>query len=366
MSTLQVNNLITTDSSFTIPVKDILTEESPLFDTSVVPGNIVKLGNTSGIATMTVPDNQSQRLLITKDVSHPDDFSVLQINRNANYEGGTSGYVGSALVVRTTANSPTTTNTFEWAGLFILDNYVAKNPGGGGPGSGAVPQQVALYGQANKNSTSATWAGCFEINDNYYDGTVANGQSVGIEITVRGVGADSATPSRVGMHVAAHVPTGATAMEWGTAYYATSDAGANVRFRYVLKTEGIIGDSLIHNSATTNQASAALIRDVGSLTLGIDLSGATYGSGTAIRIAQGAKLSFDSADTNHIFSSAQGLVTNSVFNLKSSIALPSVNGSINNTSTSASAGTASGLPAAPSGYWNITIDGVTKRVPYYN
>lgn len=35
-------------------------------------------------------------------------------------------------------------------------------------------------------------------------------------------------------------------------------------------------------------------------------------------------------------------------------------------STSATAGTAGALPATPAGYLSIVIDGVEKKVPYYN
>jgi len=324
------------------------------------PGYGLKFGDTSGIPTINVRDATDQRILLSKDVTHPDDYSVLQINRTANYSGGTTGFVGSALRVQTDVSTPSSASTFEWAGLFILNNQVPATVSGSGPG--AVPQQVALYGQANKNATSATWAGCFEINDNYYDGTVAKGQSVGIELTVRGVGADSSIMSRVGMHVAAHTPEGSTGAEWGAAYFATSDTTKNVRFRHGLRVEGLIGDSLIYNSAGTDQASAALIRDAGALTIGIDLSAATYGSGVAMRLKNSMRISFDGADTNQIYGSTSGIITKGKLNMQNSFAIPASG----NTSTAATAGGVASLPATVAGFVNFYVDGVVKKIPFYN
>ncbi len=324
------------------------------------PGYGLKFGDTSGIPTIEVADNINQRVLLTKDVTNPNDFSVLQINRNANYEGGSSGFVGSALLVKTTARSDSTIANFEWAGLFILDNWVANNTAGGGPGSGAVPQQVALYGQANKNSTSATWAGCLEIND--YQGTSANGPAIGLEITVRSTGTDTTTPSRVGMHVAAHTPETSDAAEWGIGYYATSDAGKNVRFRDVFRVDGIVGNAVLLNNATTNQAASALIKDRGSLVTGIDLSGATYSSGVALRLKVAQRISLDENDTNQLYSSSAGIIAKGRVNMTNSFAIPS-SGNVTGTAT---AGGGASLPATVSGFISILIDGTTKKIPYYN
>lgn len=327
---------------------------------TATPGYGLKFGDTSGIPTIKVADNINQRVLLTKDVTNPDDFSVLQINRNANYEGGSSGFVGSALLVKTTARSNSSTANFEWAGLFILDNWVADNPAGGGPGSGSTPQQVALYGQANKKSSSATWAGCLEINDD--QGTSAKGPAIGLEITARSIGADTTIPSRVGMHVAAHTPEGSNAAEWGIGYYATSDTGKNVRFRDVFRVDGIVGNAVLVNNATTNQASSALIKDMGSLVTGIDLSGATYSSGVALRLKVAHKISLDENDTNQLYGSAQGIVVRGRLNMTNSFAVPS-SGNVTGTAT---AGGVAALPATVGGFITIFVDGVPKKIPFYN
>ena len=325
------------------------------------PGYGLKFGDTSGIPTIRVADNINQRVLLTKDVTNPDDFSVLQINRNANYSGGTVGFVGSALCVRTDINTPSSVGTFEWAGLFIMNNKAPANTSGGGPGSGAAPQQVALYGQANKDSTSATWASCMEINDN--QGTSANGPAIGQEITVRAIGADTPIPSRVGLHIAAHTPdNNLIGMEWGIGFYVTSDTAKDVRYRDVFRVDAIVGNAVLLNNATTNQAGAVLIKDNGSLTAGIDLSGATYSSAVALRLKVAQRISLDENDTNQLYSSSAGIIAKGRVNMTNSFAVPS-SGNVTGTAT---AGSGASLPATVGGFISIMIDGVTKKIPFYN
>lgn len=325
------------------------------------PGYGLKFGDTSGIPTIEVADDTAQRVLFTKDVTHPDDFAVMQINRNANYSGGTVGFVGSALRVQTDIKTPSSVGTFEWAGLFILNNKAPANTSGGGPGNGAAPQQVAIYGQANKDSTSATWASCLEISDN--QGTSANGQAIGQEITVRAIGADTPTPSRVGLHVAAHTQdNNLIGMEWGVAVYATSDTAKDVRFRDVFRVDAIVGNAVLLSNATTNQADSALIRDKGSLAIGIDLSGATYSSSVALRLKAAQRISLDENDTNQLYSSASGIISKGRLNMVNSFAVPS-SGNVTSTAT---AGSGASLPATVSGFISIMIDGVTKKIPFYD
>lgn len=325
------------------------------------PGYGLKFGDTSGIPTITVADDTTQRVLLTKDVTHPDDFAVMQINRKANYSGGTVGFVGSALRVQTDIETPSSVGTFEWAGLFILNNKAPANTSGGGPGNGAVPQQVALYGQANKNSSSATWASCLEISDN--QGTSANGSAIGQEITVRAIGADTPTPSRVGIHVAAHTPdNNLIGMEWGIGFYVTSDTAKNVRFRDVFRVDAIVGNAVLLNNATTNQAGATLIKDKGSLTAGIDLSGATYSSAVALRLKVAQRISLDENDTNQLYSSSAGIIAKGRLNMTNSFAVPSSG----NVTSAATAGGGASLPATVGGFISILIDGVTKKIPFYN
>ncbi|HHK8874958.1 TPA: hypothetical protein ACQZB3_000538 [Escherichia coli] len=353
MSTLRVDNLEAIDGSKTVKVSEILDSTSTEISDIALPGGILRFGNTSGIPTVNISDDVDQRILLSKDVTNPNDLTVLQINRNANYEGGTAGYVGSALLVNTTVKTASKTKNYEWAGLFIMNNYAPD--ASTGTADSATPQQVSLYGQSNKYSTSATWAGCLEIND--YNGVSANGAAIGLEVTVRSTGADTTTLSRVGMHISAHTPSTSDAAEWGTAYFATTDASKNVRFRHVLRAEGIVGDSVLYNVASTNQASAALIRDAGSLTMGIDLSSATYSSGAAIRVKNGNKISFDGQDTNYLMgSTSNGIICPGILTLKSSFQI------ISSPST-VLAGAA--FSTTSDGFIIFELDGVQKKIPYF-
>lgn len=328
---------------------------------TATPGYGLKFGDTSGIPTIKVADDTTQRVFLTKDVTHPDDFAVMQINRNANYSGGTVGFVGSALRVQTDIKTPSSVGTFEWAGLFILNNKAPVNTSGGGPGNGAVPQQVALYGQANKDSTSATWASCLEISDN--QGTSANGQAIGQEITVRAIGADTPTPSRVGLHIAGHTPdNNLIGMEWGIAVYVSANTNQAIRFRDVFRVDSIVGNAVLLSNATTNQADAALIKDKGSLSAGIDLSGATYSSGVALRLKVAHKISLDENDTNQLYGSPLGIVAKGRLNMTNSFAIPS-SGNVTSTATG---GGGAALPATVGGFISILIDGVPKKIPFYN
>ena len=325
------------------------------------PGYGLKFGDTSGIPTIKVADDTTQRVFLTKDVTHPDDFAVMQINRNANYSGGTVGFVGSALRVQTDIKTPSSVGTFEWAGLFIMNNMAPANTSGGGPGNGAVPQQVALYGQANKNSTSATWASCLEISDN--QGTSANGQAIGQEITVRAIGADTSTPSRIGLHIAAHTPdNNLIGMEWGIAVYVSASTNQAIRFRDVFRVDSIVGNAVLLSNATTNQADAALIKDKGSLSVGIDLSGATYSSSVALRLKIAQRISLDENDTNQLYGSYAGIIAKGRLNMTNSFAVPSSG----NVASTATEGGGASLPATVGGFITILIDGVPKKIPFYN
>lgn len=326
-------------------------------DGTVVPGKIPKFSSTGGVATLTIPDDTAQRLFINKVCTHPDDFSVVQVGRHANYSGGTAGYVGTAFQAKTYVE-PTATATSEWTGLFQLDNNAPNNPSGTGPGSGALPQNVALYGQAQKRSTGSTWAGCFEIND-HLNG--ANGAAIGIEVACSTEGADVfATPQRNGVHVAVgELVAGGTAAEWGRGFWIST--GANASSIYGFAMTGIVGDSVFNNKAGTSGAAGALMRDSGNLVLGIDLSAATYSSFIALKTKIGHRIAFDADGTFYLVGNASigGLLCNSNFQINGKLGYLSAN-----TSLTATAGSRT-LPSNPGGFLNIQIDGSNFRIPYY-
>lgn len=313
------------------------------------------VGNGKVIPTLNVYDDPDQRLYLHKVVTNPDDLSVLQISKDSSYTGGTAGFVSTALNVVSTVKGDGG-NTYEWAACFVMNNYMNSTQTSG---EASVPQQVGIYAQANKYGNSATWASCMEIND--ATNTSSTGAAIGQEITVKCIGSDATTPTRVGMHISATTnDDNAIGAEWGIAYLAGTNSDLNTRFRYVIKSTGIVGDSVLYNDATTNQVSAALIRDTGSLVLGIDLSKATYSSSAAIRLTLGQQIQLSSDGALNIRGNSAGIVVTGMLNLVNSFALPSTN-----TATTASAGTAGALPSQVKGYIIVKVDGVNVKIPMY-
>lgn len=324
---------------------------------TVAPGNVAKFGDTSGIATLTVPDDPAKRLLLEKNCSNPDDFTVLQVNRSANYTGGTVGYVGTAILAQTTVNQ-SANGTFEWTALFKMDNNAPKNSAGGGPGDGSSPQNVAVYGQALKRNTSSTWAGCLEIID---EQTPANGAAIGLEIACSADGADSATPQRIGSHItlADRLPGGQD-VEWGRAYWASASS-AGTRFRIGYDFTGVVGDA-VFSATATSYTNATLIKDRGQLAAGIDLTQATYTTGRAIHLKTGHRIALDVDATQTLRGTTDGPAIEGRLNLTNSFAVPSAG----NTTSSASAGTSGAAPSQVAGYITILIDGAVRKIPFYN
>ena len=323
----------------------------------IAPGSVPKFADTVGVATLLVPDSASARLFLDKTCTNPDDFGVLQIGRYANYTGGTAGYVGAALQVKTTV-SASAKKTSEWTALFQLDNSAPNDIAGGGPGSGALPQNVALYGQAQKRGNGATWSLCTEINDHLVG---ASGAAIGHEIACSANGPDVAIPQRNSSHAAiGKLVSAGMDLEWGRGYWVST--GPQARVRYAFDCTAEVGDTVFHSAASTSQASAALLRDVGSLTMGLDLTGATYSSGMAVRMKVGQKLGFNELNSYYLMGndSVGGIICVGVFQMQNSFSMSSTG----NISTTASAGSRT-LPANPSGFINAKLDGVAIRIPYY-
>lgn len=244
----------------------------------VAPGNVAKFGDTTGIATLEVPDEPGQRLLVKKTVTGSSDYAAAQILRTVTSDVGAEGFVGFGLNCKTVINGASKQS--EWAGFFGIDNNSTA--------SGTWPQHVAMYGQANKNSPTNTWASCFEINDNY-----GSGAAIGQEITARCNGADNqAIPQRNGAHVSILKGTAnAQDGEWGRGFWVTSGLGA--RFIYGFSAQGSCSNAVFHASVDAQSATAALIRDVSSLIQGIDLSSATYSTNIALALKAGHAISWE-------------------------------------------------------------------------
>ena len=87
----------------------------------VTPGNVAKFGDTTGIATLNVPDEPQQRLLLRKEATNPSDFATMQLLRQVDHGGGVAGYVGFGLNAKTEVRGSSLQS--EWTGFFGIDNY---------------------------------------------------------------------------------------------------------------------------------------------------------------------------------------------------------------------------------------------------
>ena len=88
-----------------------------------------------------VPDDKDQRLLVIKNTTKASDYGTVQVIRRADYTSGSSGFVGSALNVKTEARGVNSGQS-EWAGLFTMESRSTQ--------SGEWPQKVGVYSQGLK------------------------------------------------------------------------------------------------------------------------------------------------------------------------------------------------------------------------
>lgn len=237
----------------------------------VAPSNVAKFGDTTGIATLRVPDDKDQRLLVVKNTTKASDYGTVQVIRRADYTSGSSGFVGSALNVKTEARGVGSGQS-EWAGLFTMESRSTQ--------SGEWPQNVGVYSQGLKYTGSSTWAGCFEISDrNPVSG--ASGGAIGIEVSASANGADIlATPQRNGVHIAISRGTiNAQDCEWGRGFWVT--AGPSARWIYGFSAENA-GSYAYHAKFTGIAADSALMRDESNCAVGLDLKRASYSTQTAL------------------------------------------------------------------------------------
>lgn len=210
--------------------------------------------------------------------------SNLAWTRNANYIGGTPGYVNSVIYTRTTAGANTT--SFEWGITGVVDNY--SNAG----------ENVGIYGQGNKYSTTGpTWGMVAEARDHTGNAVVSNsGGLVGLEVDVFANG-DDTLERRIGIDVV--VGPGITGGAKGIAYDgvrvgATNNNNLVGAFKYAFNV--LSADNaglLLQNTGTSG------ILSKGAHTVGIDLSQATHQS-SALKIKSGDRIALDT-DGNFTF-----------------------------------------------------------------
>lgn len=312
------------------------------------------LFNILDIHTLRIFKGSANRLRIVKE-PEVNDYTSVQLDRICNYYGGSIGYVGTNLVA-TTIVSPQSNKNFEWNALFILDNNATPEVDPSSPGNGAVPQNCAFYSQAKKNSGASTWGGCIEIQDNV---DAVSGAAIGLEMTTNSKGNDAEVPQRNAHHVAIGCSHG-TGTEWGRGFWVSTDITANAKVRYAFDCDGYVTNSVLRNKATGTETSC-LIKDEGTLPKGIDLTKTFYTTGMAVGINYGNSIWLGNDGKYKIRASTVGPSIAGRLNMENSFSI----NSYGNVTFSATAGPRI-LPDAPDGFISILVDGVHKKIPYYN
>lgn len=305
---------------------------------------------TPGGDPLALPGVVSSTLATRKVISRKGvatDYSSLQITREANFTGGSPGFVSTAFTVDTAVSAGAT--NFEWNALFKLSN------------SAVAGENVALYSQATKLGVGPTWAGCFEIRDQT-PRDPAEGAAIGIELSCTAAPGADTNRQRNGVNIAISRIGASGISEWGRGFWVSHDG--NSRVREAFTNTAAYTEAVYQNNATVSAGigRGALLLDLGSGTVGVDTSSATYSTGVAVKLASGQKVSFEA--TNAVNISYTGGVLAMVgarFQVSSGLAFPSSG----LTSTSAVAGGATALPAAPATYLSVWVDGTLRKIPLY-
>lgn len=198
--------------------------------------------------------------------------STLQIVRDADFVGGTSGVVHGAIYL--TNRVGTAVTSYEWGITSILNNYSLSG------------EHVAIYGQGNKYvSGGTTWAGVFEAHDR--SGTTS-GTLVGLEVDVFANG-DGGT-NRVGLDmVFGRNNSGGTI---NTVYAGIRLVPQNTDSANATLTNGILLQGSIATAVNVVSNGTFAFRDSGINTVGIDLSQGTHSS-AALRIGANEYLALE-------------------------------------------------------------------------
>lgn len=149
---------------------------------NTITGTVPGLDTTTGIG-------------FRKATATSTDGNNVLIVRDAEFSGGQSGFVNTALQVATYAKAGIT--SYEWAGLFYLynDGVLAD-----------AAQQTGLYSRVIKAATGSTWAATFECDD--ANTALATGPCVALELDVYANGSDTSS-NRTGLHIVANKLIGA-------------------------------------------------------------------------------------------------------------------------------------------------------------
>lgn len=231
---------------------------------------------------------------VINTVGNSNSSSIL-ITREANYSGGTPGFVNSALFVDTTVGSSSNSNqkTFEWGITSRIKNYTDYG------------ENVAIYGQGNRISGNGPiWGMVAEATDmTNSNTTVSTSGTVGLEVDVWANGTDE-FERRIGIDVvvgnAQQIRNNTPGISKGYAYdgIRVGPQSNNINlgeFKYGLNILNGGGQT----AAVVSQANGTRgIWLKGNNEVGLELSG-TYSS-SAIRIPSNSSISFDPTDNIRI------------------------------------------------------------------
>lgn len=286
--------------------------------------------------------------VIETDTSSAWDTS--KIVRTTDHVGGNPSTIAAALAINSTVIAASTNK--EYGVSATLNSYAASS------------YNIAGYFKGNKRSTGSVQAGAFEAKDHtaeanptgalngitvgmYANGTDVFGTRIGIELFSSRLNTGGAVAT-----IAAGLRIGVLDADPAGSYYQNG----------IVLTDDMTTALKINNSgAHTNTG----IWDTGNKPIGIWLS-ATY-SQAAIVLNAGQKIAFEPSATSVL--RANATYPNIVgfegcwVNFEQGWGVTS---GATNIASSASGGAASALPALPSGYLKMRIDGTVYKMPYYN
>jgi hypothetical protein len=137
------------------------------------PGGVFGIRyNNASPAPFQIDSNNQNRVVIQRPNPSANDFTLFDVERTANHSGGTAGFVNSAAHVQSIISAGDT--NYEWGLVSTITNNATAADNS---------QNVAIYGQAIKNSTGGTWASTFELRDENADPVKS---SVATEIDLSG------------------------------------------------------------------------------------------------------------------------------------------------------------------------------------
>ncbi|MBO0943366.1 hypothetical protein J1N44_17040 [Acidovorax temperans] len=265
------------------------------------------------------------------------DYALERIDRTANHAGGTPGGVASTLRVNTTVSAGV--SNFEWGIVGVMTNNAMAG------------ENVAGYFKGVKNAAGPTFGSVSEVRET--TDVAANGGAVGIEVDVFANGSNNAG-NRVGIDIVGgkNDGTGATArIGYGIRVGPQNNDSTRATFGLGMQFRGTYG-SIIDTQGATIEAGGLALRMKSGQSIGFATDNdrnMSYVVGVGLGYFVGASEKVRFTDAGDLELPGGGLLR-----LTSKIR-----------TTSATAGAASALPTAPDGYISFTVDGVSKKFPYY-